>query len=268
MAKVVRQLSLFACLVAILTVVPWMGSAYGQATCFDVFSPRPRIVRTLETAVVISFEKAQLDGKTEHYLVVLEGGQKAIFKPAPEHWGPNATRDVWARKANPEAEVIAYEIDRVLGLGQVPPTVVRTIQGMRGSLQAWVEADGSKPRLGELEKLSAFDYLLNNIDRTGANFRATENSRNLLTRKGRVVAIDNSLSLQPLQDFQKQPTARDPVAGLDLGPLHGSFADGLRQLSRDRLRAIMKDPRYDEVIREIMVRRNRLRARLAETPRP
>lgn len=265
------QLFLFAFLVSLLTVVPWIGSAQAQSACFQVFGARSSlavdrrggIATKLENAGVATITKAALDGKTEHYLVVLDGGLKAIFKPAPEHWGREATRDVWARKANVEAEVFAYEIDRAMGLGMVPPTVIRTIRGMRGSLQLWVEADGSKPRAGELEKLSAFDYLLNNIDRTGADFRATENSRNLLTKNGRVVAIDNALSLQPLQDFQAYQF-RDPVSGLDLEPLRGSFEDGLKRLNRETLRSIMKDPRYDEVIREVMVRRNKLRARLAE----
>jgi hypothetical protein len=243
--------------------MPWNGAALAQSSCFDVFTARPTLAHRLETSAVQSFDKVSLDGKTEHYIVILEGGLKAIFKPSPEHWGAGASRDVWARRANVEAEAFAYEIDRVIGLGMVPPTVVRTIRGMRGSLQAWVEADGSKPRAGELAKLSAFDYLLNNIDRTGVDFNATAESRNLLTRKGRVVAIDNALSLQPLQDFQAY-SFKDPVNGLDLAPLRGAFDEGLKRLTREKLRSIMKDPRYDEVIREIMVRRNKLRARVAE----
>lgn len=266
MANLLRQLSLFALLVAFLTVVPWNGAARAQSSCFDVFSARPSLAHRLETAAIRSIDKVSLDGKTEHYIVVLEGGLKALFKPAPEHWGAGATRDVWARRANVEAEVFAYEIDRVIGLGQVPPTVLRTIRGMRGSLQAWVEADGSKPDAVELAKLSAFDFLLNNIDRTGADFNATADSRNLLTKKGRVIAIDNALSLQPLQDFQSY-SFTDPVRGLALEPLRGAFEDGLRRLTREKLRSIMKDPRYDQVISEIMVRRNKLRSRLAENNR-
>jgi len=36
-------------------------------------------------------------------------------------------------------EVAAYELDKLLGLGIVPPTVEREIDGRRGSLQMWVE---------------------------------------------------------------------------------------------------------------------------------
>jgi len=36
-------------------------------------------------------------------------------------------------------EIAAYELDTLLGLGLVPPTVERTLHGERGSLQLWVE---------------------------------------------------------------------------------------------------------------------------------
>lgn len=36
-------------------------------------------------------------------------------------------------------EVAAYELDKLLGLGLVPPTVGRKIDGQEGSLQLWVE---------------------------------------------------------------------------------------------------------------------------------
>jgi hypothetical protein len=42
-------------------------------------------------------------------------------------------RDSWKH------EVAAYELDKLLGLGMVPPTVERRIDGRRGSLQLWVE---------------------------------------------------------------------------------------------------------------------------------
>jgi hypothetical protein len=36
-------------------------------------------------------------------------------------------------------EIAAYELDKLLGLGLVPPTVEREINGQKGSLQLWVE---------------------------------------------------------------------------------------------------------------------------------
>jgi hypothetical protein len=42
-------------------------------------------------------------------------------------------RDSWRH------EVAVYELDKLLGLGLVPPTVERRIEGQAGSLQTWVE---------------------------------------------------------------------------------------------------------------------------------
>jgi hypothetical protein len=36
-------------------------------------------------------------------------------------------------------EIAAYELDKLIGLGLVPPTVERTFSGSKGSLQLWVE---------------------------------------------------------------------------------------------------------------------------------
>lgn len=47
-------------------------------------------------------------------------------------------------------EVAAYELDKILGLNLVPPTVERTIQGQRGCLQLWVE--GSMTELDRKKK--------------------------------------------------------------------------------------------------------------------
>ena len=77
-------------------------------------------------------------------------------------------------------EVAAFELDRMLGLGLVPVTVVRTVNEETGSLQEWIEeaVDGvsivdyglsvSEPAALE-ERLRAsqmFDYLIGNQDRS------------------------------------------------------------------------------------------------------
>jgi hypothetical protein len=80
-------------------------------------------------------------------------------------------------------EVAAYKLDRLLGLGMVPPTIVREIDGRVGSLQLWVEnavsevdrrdenlqpAD-SEAFQKELNAAAVFDLVIFNIDRNGSN---------------------------------------------------------------------------------------------------
>ncbi len=63
-------------------------------------------------------------------IVELAGGLKAIFKTRQYAY----------------AEVAAYNLSQVMGLGLVPPTVLRTIDGEFGSLQLFI------PSMGTIEK--------------------------------------------------------------------------------------------------------------------
>ena len=80
-------------------------------------------------------------------------------------------------------EVAAYKLDRLLGLGMVPPTIVRELDGRVGSLQLWVEnavseVDRRDENLQptdpeafqkELNAAAVFDLVIFNIDRNGSN---------------------------------------------------------------------------------------------------
>ncbi|MGH9321398.1 MAG: hypothetical protein ACRD21_08550 [Vicinamibacteria bacterium] len=81
-----------------------------------------------------------------------------------------------------EAEIAAYELDKLLGLGMVPPTIERAIEKRKGSLQYWVEdcklyrdLQGTPPpRPSEwshqLSIMKMFDILIMNKDRNAQNF--------------------------------------------------------------------------------------------------
>ncbi len=101
-------------------------------------------------------------------------------------------------------EIAAYAIDKLLGLDMIPPTVERTFQGRRGSLQLWVKSE-----MSDLERMNkkitipiayatrwnyrkylmrAFDSLIGNEDRTQQNIRYAENWR--------IILIDHSRSFR------------------------------------------------------------------------
>ena len=275
-----RQLLFIGTLLSVVCTVTFSVTVMAE-TCVDAFAKSAKNVgeassdlaleNALETAKVIAIERPKLNGHTTHFVVTLEGGLKAIFKPAPagrtEHSG--GSRDEWVNKSDVNAEVFAYRVDRLLNLRMVPVTVIREINGVRGSLQLWVHADDSKPTSESLMKLSAFDYLINNLDRGGSTFHVVHGSRNTLTVKGKLIAIDHALAFQPLlpAQIEQQQVGRDPIRALDLSGLDDSFIEGLRfGLTRENLRLILVDPSYEEVIREIVQRRNKLRARIAERP--
>lgn len=80
-------------------------------------------------------------------------------------------------------QLAAYELSRLLGLDNVPPTVPRRSKGLRGSAQLWIE--NAMTETGRRERgldppdftiwnqryadMSVFDNLINNIDRNQGN---------------------------------------------------------------------------------------------------
>jgi hypothetical protein len=95
-------------------------------------------------------------------------------------------------------EVVAYELDKLLGLNMVPPTVERVFKGKKGSVQLWVENAMTEkdrklknlepPDTGEwnrqLFQVRLFDNLIYNIDRNVGNL--------LITPDWRIHMIDHS----------------------------------------------------------------------------
>lgn len=101
----------------------------------------------LRTADVVELRHFDTKGVTRPELAVLSDGvrtRRAVWKTFHEYAPVKEVargrriirfRDSWRH------EVAAYELDRMLGLDLVPPTVERTIERDTGALQLWV--DGS-----------------------------------------------------------------------------------------------------------------------------
>jgi hypothetical protein len=108
-----------------------------------------------------------------------------------------------------KSEIAAYELDKILGLGLVPPTVERRIDGRTGSLQMWVEGahtEDEKKKLGldppdverwnaEMYKVRLLHQLTYNTDR--------QNVRNVLFDSSfRLYAIDSSRAFHIQTELQ------------------------------------------------------------------
>jgi uncharacterized repeat protein (TIGR03843 family) len=129
-------------------------------------------------------------------------------------------------------EVAAYLVSEALGWGFVPPTVLR--QGPRGlgSVQLFIHAPDDAHFFavqedagycGDLQRLAAFDVIVNNADRKAGHC--------LIDQEGRMWAIDNALTfhLEPklrtvIWDFAGQPLPEPIVA--DLKRLQTALAEG------------------------------------------
>ena len=99
-------------------------------------------------------------------------------------------------------EIAAYELDKLLGLGMVPPTVKRSIRGRKGCLQLWVtgtvmfDYEGEFPDMDrwreQVSVMWLFDDLIANIDRHLNNAMVSPDHR--------LILIDNS------KTFRRQKT--------------------------------------------------------------
>jgi hypothetical protein len=132
---------------------------------------------------------------------------KAVFKTIDQHY-----YGITRMQKNSEVdfkdswmyEVAAYEIDKLLGLNMVPPTVERIYKGQKGSLQLWVENAMTEKERKEkhleppdvdqwnrqILQLRLFDNLIYNIDRNLGNL--------LITSDWQIHMIDHSRSFKSL----------------------------------------------------------------------
>ena len=104
-------------------------------------------------------------------------------------------------------EIAAYEMNRLLGLDNMPPTVFRIIDGKQGTLQLWAEKtmpDRQRARTGilppeprpwnrQMGDMRVFDNLINNIDRNQTNILIDDNWRLIMIDHTRAFGRDTSL---------------------------------------------------------------------------
>ena len=160
--------------------------------------------QVLKTARIVQMA-ATGQGITGSQKVELEGRRlEAIFKTVD---GRYKTRYTFGRETaqmirdSYKHEIAAYELDKLLDLGLVPPVVERVLGGRPGSLQLWVERTQYRfihaqppPDRGraadDVHVIRLFDFLIFNIDR---------HQRNLFFGVGwSPVVIDHSLAFHPM----------------------------------------------------------------------
>ena len=161
---------------------------------------REKIERFLKKAKVTVRQKVGT-GVTNPEKVTLEldgAARDAVFKKIDE------PLDNWRN------EVAAYELDKLLGIGMVPPTVDRTVGGRQGGLQLWVTGstmdkdDGSFPDVeswrDQVSVMWLFDDLIANVDRHLNN--------GMVSPGHRLMLIDNSRSFRDMNELRNDLNAK------------------------------------------------------------
>lgn len=163
-------------------------------------------------------------------------------------------QDTW------KTEIAAYEVDKMIGLGMVPATVERTLDGQKGSEQFWVDSMMSeaerlkkKARPPDQEKwnqislkMRLFDSLIYNTDRHVNNL--------LITKDWEIILIDHSRSFRIFGDL-KNPKSMTRFSR--------SLLAGLRELKKENLKERVGPYLSEGQIDALLKRRDRILA-LAE----
>jgi hypothetical protein len=243
----------------------------GQFTPAEI-AQRQEIEEFLKTAEIVSFEDIP-EGVTKPIRLFLKKGDversgawknpKGIQKGHLEGW---------------QYEIAAYEMDKLLELNLIPPTVERKFLGKKGSLQFWVESQFSeltvfeqkigipRSKLNRKENMKylarAFDSLIGNDDRTQQNI--------LLTKDWRTILIDHSRSFRSSKKYTKKlmygknGLKKNGDRPLLFRRLPRAFVEKVKALNYDNIKTAVGSYLKDKEIKAILLRKELLLKEIEE----
>jgi hypothetical protein len=243
----------------------------GQFTPAEI-AQRQEIEEFLKTAEIVSFEDIP-EGVTKPIRLFLKKGDversgawknpKGIQKGHLEGW---------------QYEIAAYEMDKLLELNLIPPTVERKFLGKKGSLQFWVESQFSeltvfeqkigipRSKLNRKENMKylarAFDSLIGNDDRTQQNI--------LLTKDWRTILIDHSRSFRSSKKYTKKlmygknGLKKNGDRPLLFRRLPRAFVEKVKALNYDNIKNAVGSYLKDKEIKAILLRKELLLKEIEE----
>ena len=203
----------------------------------------PVLEDVLKTGSVVSIEELGSGANRPLKVTLEKDGRtvKGVWKPIKR--GPR--EETWESY---QAEVAAYELDKMLMLRMVAPTVEREIRGLKGSLQLWLEgyrrfdearAEAPTGAAWErtLSRMKTFDNLISNWARSDKDF--------MVDAEWNVVLIDHSQAFLSTQELSAKPEQMPSMFDRSLmGRLRSLQADTLsmrfgRVLLEPQVRAIL-----------------------------
>ncbi|MFC1654186.1 metallophosphoesterase [Myxococcota bacterium] len=151
------------------------------------FSSHQQVLDFLRTARVVSSKEFKDGVNTNKKLMLEKDGVRARAILRLEHVIKDAPLKIGRRnmhfRDSYTGEIAAYQLNRMLGMDNLPPVVKRNVEGYPGSLQLWVEESISEyqrktsgrqpPDMDEFDRqvndMRVFDNLINNTDRHAKN---------------------------------------------------------------------------------------------------
>ena len=170
-------------------------------------------------------------------------------------------------------EIAAYRIDKLIGLGMVPPTVERRFRGERGSCQYWIDdcislkerdEKGLKMPPAKVPGWNRATYLQRLLDNLIANEDRHKNQI-LITKDWRMVLIDHSRSFRTAGRFTRSLlySAKNPEGPMLMSELPRAVYEKVKTLDAATIRQAVGEYLTDEEIRAVVVRRDLVLAEIA-----
>jgi hypothetical protein len=159
-----------------------------------------------------------------------------------------------------KAEIAAYELDKLLKLDMVPPSVERQLEGSRGAAQMWVEhvtplkgeaSPGASAQAyweSQVVRMRMFDDLIGNRDRNQGNM--------LRDAAWNLILLDHSRAFGEGTDFLHE-----------LGRIDGGLWAKIEALTPVALEAALGAWLDRSEMKAILDRRDRMRAEIRSLPK-
>ena len=242
-------------------------SAYGQFTSEEL-AQRARWEDFLKTAEIIEYQEVG-EGVTKPVWLTLKKEdvvRKAIWK------NPKGIQQGFLEGW--QYEIAAYEMDKLLELNMVPPTVERRFGKKKGSLQLAIDKLYSELEIMDkkievpeemIDNRSdrkyitrAFDSLIGNEDRTQQNI--------LFNTSWRIILIDHSRSFRSTKMFREQLMyGKNGIKGdLLFRRLPRSFVEKIKALTSDKIQEAVDSYLTKKEISAIIARKELLLKEIEE----
>ena len=158
-----------------------------------------------------------------------------------------------------KAEIAAYEVDKLLKMDMVPPSVERQLEGNTGAAQLWVEnvsgvkesaSPGESNRADwedQLARMTMFDNLIGYRDRSLGNM--------LRDVEWNLILLDHSRAFGEGTELRK------------MNRIDEGFWSKIESLTSNQLNAALRAWLDDNEIKAILDRREKMRAEIKSLPR-
>ena len=217
----------------------------------------------LKTAEVTDLRYFDSTAATKPQRATLTDGQQT-------HWAVFKTVDSFGEKGTPTSgrslhklhdayshEIAAYELDKLLGLGIVPPCVAREIKGQVGSLCLWVDGAQTEKQLAKEDRMDPPD---------GAVFTNQMEDIRLFLQLSRDaeyggasnILIDGAWKLYKIDSSRSFGAHSRLLAPGSLTRFRRSTVAALRSLTEEQVQIAMTPWLDEDEIRALWNRRNQI----------